>query len=250
MPAVLYTVDDDVAYIRLNRPDRLNAVVPDLVEDLGAALRRASDDEVGAAVLSGRGRAFCSGHDLKEDQAPSDSVRLRAQVQQIQDVTRLVRRLPCPVIAAVHGYALGAGCEFALCADLVVAGEGAVFGFPEVEVGLTVTGGISQVLPIAVGLARAKELILTGDRFTAVQAAAWGLVNRVVPDEAVHDEAIKLAAHLVTRPRRAMSLAKRVLDAGAGAGLEQALELEVEHAVLSMASAEAAAAAASFRGRP
>lgn len=249
MPSVLYAVEGDVAYLTLNRPDRLNAVVPDLVEELGDGLRRAADAAVGAVVLHGAGRAFCSGHDLKEDQAPTDPEQLRAHVQRIQDVTRLVRRLPCPVIAAVHGYALGAGCEFALCSDLVIAGEAAEFGFPEVEVGLTVTGGISHVLPAAVGLVRAKELLLTGHRFTADQALAWGLVNRVVPNDAVLDEATRLATDLIGRPRSALSLAKRVLDAGAGGNLEQALDLEVEHAVLSMASADAAAAAATFRQR-
>lgn len=248
-PTVCYAVDADVAYLRLNRPDRLNAVVPRMVEDLCTSLQRAEADQAGAVVLYGAGRAFCAGHDLKEDQASSDPVSLRAQVQRIQDVTRLVRRLPCPVIAAVHGYALGAGCEFALCADLVVAGSGAVFGFPEVEVGLTVTGGISQVLPTAVGLAKAKELLLAGDRFSADQAADWGLVNRVVADDDLLSEAAQLAGHLVQRPRHSLALAKRVLDAGVGANLEQALEMEAEHAVLAMASADAAAAAARFRER-
>jgi enoyl-CoA hydratase/carnithine racemase len=153
------------------------------------------------------------------------------------------------VIAAVHGYALGAGCEFALCSDLVIAGEGAEFGFPEVGVGLTVTGGISHVLPTAVGLVRAKELVLTGHRFAAEQALSWGLVNRVVPDDAVLDEATKMATDLANRPRAALALAKRALDSGAAADLEQALGLEVEHAVLSMASADAAVAAATFRQR-
>src|SRR5690606_14179700 len=108
-----------------------------------------------------------------------------------QDIMRLVRTSPAPVIAAVNGYAVGAGCEFALCSDLVVAGQTAKFGFPEVSVGLAVTGGISHVLPLAVGPAVAKELILLGEHFTAQRAMDLGLVNTVVEDSHVMAQARK-----------------------------------------------------------
>jgi 2-(1,2-epoxy-1,2-dihydrophenyl)acetyl-CoA isomerase len=114
--------------------------VPELTAGLAAALARAGQDGARVVVLAGRGRAFCSGHDLKEPVPPETVLQTRRRVDGIQDVTRAIRRFPGPVVAAVHGYALGAGCEFALGCDLVVAAEDAQFGFPEVSVGLSVTG--------------------------------------------------------------------------------------------------------------
>lgn len=248
MTVVEYEVRDGIASIRLNRPERLNAVTPELIEGLVSALERAQADEVGAVVLSGNGRAFCAGHDLRDNASAPGPEQVWRDVQRIQDVMRLVRRLPCPVIASVHGYALGAGCEFALCSDLVVAAESAQFGFPEVGVGLSVTGGISHVLPLAVGLARAKELLLVGERFSAAEGKSWNLLNEVVPDSALEDRTWAFARQLATRPRLAMALAKHALDGGPGAPLESALVTEIHHAQLAMASPEAASGADAFRG--
>lgn len=249
MPMVKYQMTDELVEIRLNRPERLNAVVPRLVEEMCDALEQAGNDGARVVVLSGEGRAFCAGHDLQADDATREPLQLRRQMQRIQDVTRLVRRLPCPVLASVQGYALGAGCEFALCSDLVIAARSSRFGFPEVGVGLSVTGGISHILPTAVGLARAKELLFLGEHFTAAQAADWGLVNRVVPDELLSEETARLAERLMSQPRHAASLAKQVLDSGAEGDLEAALEMEIRHAQLTMTSAEARNAASAFRGR-
>lgn len=249
LPTVDYECVGGVGWIWLNRPDRLNAVVLELVEDLCAALDQAVADEAGAVVIAGRGRAFCAGHDLREDREFVDPVRRAAQLQMVQDVTRKVRRAPHPVIAAVHGYALGAGCEFALCSDLVVAAAGTRFGFPEVGVGLTVTGGISHVLPLAVGLARAKELLLLGEQFDAERALELGLVNRVVAPEALEDEAERLARTLRGRPRLATALAKNALDQGAQLSLAAALDLEVNQALVAQGSPEALAAEQAFRRR-
>ena len=249
MTTVEYDSSDSIATIRLNRPERLNAVTPALVSDLVAALRRAEADQVGAVVLSGNGRSFCAGHDLQEHEPDATLSSVRAQVEMIQDVTRMVRRLPCPVVASVHGFALGAGCEFALCCDLVVASSSATFGFPEVGVGLSVTGGISHVLPITVGFVRAKELLLLGERFTADQAHAWGLVNRVVPADSLESTTLDLARALAALPRLAVSLAKQVLDHGPGADMDRALLSEMHHAQMAMTSAAAAEAADGFRTR-
>ena len=143
----------------------------------------------------------------------------------MQDVTRKVQQLPAPVIAAVHGFALGAGCEFALCCDLVVAHPSAVFGFPEVEVGLGVTGGISHLLPLFVGPAKAKELVLLGTRIDATEALRLGLVNAVTDDPLATAGA--WAAELASRPRLAVSLAKISLDCGPHGGIDAAYELEI-----------------------
>ncbi len=230
-----YELRDSLAHIYLNRPHRLNAVVPELTAGLVAALVRAGEDGARVVVLAGRGRAFCSGHDLKEQLPPETLLATRLRVEQIQDVTRAIRRFPGPVIAAVHGYALGAGCEFALGCDLVVAAEDAQFGFPEVSVGLSVTGGISRLLPLLVGPVRAKELLLLGERFRAARALELGLVNQVAPAGEHERAAAEIAARLCRQPELALALAKQALDRGADCVLEEAMAAEVDFAALTVA---------------
>ncbi|MEI5675170.1 MULTISPECIES: enoyl-CoA hydratase/isomerase family protein [unclassified Nocardioides] len=236
--AVDYTRDGEVALIHLDRPERLNAVVPALTDGLAAGLRRAAAEGARAVVLAGRGRSFCAGHDLKEPEPVESPLETRARLEAIQDVTRLVRSFPGPVVAAVHGHALGAGCEFALACDVVVATADAQFGFPEVEVGLSVTGGISRLLPALVGWARAKELILLGERITGARAGEIGMVARVVPPGEHETVALEVAHRVAARPALSVSLAKRVLDEGLDASFEEALGREVDHALLTSLSGE------------
>lgn len=245
MNVVEYELRDQVAHIYLNRPERLNAVIPELVEELCYALEWAGRNDARAVVLRGKGRAFCAGHDLRET-ITTDEIELRRQLQRIQDITRLVRRLPCPVIASVQGYALGAGCEFALCSDLVIAAEDARFGFPEVEVALSVTGGITHILPHAVGFARAKELLMFGEHFTAQKAQEWGLINRVVPLNQLAAATDEWAAALAAKPRIAISVAKHAIDSAPGGPLEAALETEASYTHLVMRARELTPAAAAF----
>jgi 2-(1,2-epoxy-1,2-dihydrophenyl)acetyl-CoA isomerase len=226
---------EGIARIYLNRPHRLNAVVPELTAGLTAAFARAGQDGARVAVLAGRGRAFCSGHDLKEELPPETVLATRLRVEQIQDVTRAIRRFSGPVIAAVHGYALGAGCEFALGCDLVVAAEDTQFGFPEVSVGLSVTGGISRLLPLLVGPVRAKELLLLGERFGAARALELGLVNRMAKAGQHEQVAAELAARLRDQPTLALALAKQALDRGADSVLAEAMATEVDFAALTVA---------------
>jgi 2-(1,2-epoxy-1,2-dihydrophenyl)acetyl-CoA isomerase len=233
--AVDYELSESVARVYLNRPHRLNAVVPELTAGLVAALARAGQDGARVVVLAGRGRAFCSGHDLKEPLPPETVLATRLRVEHIQDVTRAIRRFPGPVVAAVHGYALGAGCEFALGCDLVVASEDAQFGFPEVSVGLSVTGGISRLLPLLVGPVRAKELLLLGERFGAARALELGLVNQVAVPGQHEQAAAVMAARLRDQPRLALALAKQALDRGADCTLEEAMAAEVDFAALTVA---------------
>jgi 2-(1,2-epoxy-1,2-dihydrophenyl)acetyl-CoA isomerase len=241
-----YAYADGVARIHLNRPERLNAVIPALTDALIAALERAGHDQARVVVLAGRGRAFCAGHDLKEPVPVETLMQTRERIERLHDVTRAVRRLPGVVIAAVHGFALGAGAEFALGCDLVVADEEAQFGFPEVGVGLSVTGGISRLLTDLVGLRRAKELLLFGERVSAARALDLGLINQVAAVGAHENLATELARQLMTRPAVAVSLAKRGIDVGAESTLEQALALETDQAVLTSVSGESAAAQAEF----
>jgi len=230
-----FELADSVARIYLNRPHRLNAVVPELTEGLVSALTRAGQEGARVVVLAGRGRAFCSGHDLKEELPAETVLATRLRVEAIQDVTRAIRRFPGPVIAAVHGYALGAGCEFALGCDLVVAGADAQFGFPEVSVGLSVTGGISRILPLLVGPVQAKELVLLGERFSAARALELGLVNRVAVAGEHEQAAAELAARLRDQPALSLTLAKQALDRGTESWLEETMAAEVDFAALTVA---------------
>jgi enoyl-CoA hydratase/carnithine racemase len=241
-----YDYADGVARIHLNRPERLNAVTAELTDALIAALDRAAADGARVAVLAGRGRSFCAGHDLKEPVPVETLTQTRQRLERLQEVTRAVRRFPGVAIAAVHGYALGAGCEFALGCDVVVADEGAQFGFPEVSVGLSVTGGISRLLADLVGLRRAKELLLFGERVNATDAAAMGLINRVAPIGQHEEVATELALRLLERPPLAVTLAKRTIDLGTESTLEQALALEVDQAILTSLSGESTPAQEAF----
>lgn len=244
---VSYSSNGPVASVHLDRPNRLNAVVPALVDEILAAFERARADEVRAIVLAGRGRAFCAGHDLKEPAPVEDEAAARQRLQRIQDVTRAIRSFPGPVIAAVQGYALGAGAEFALGCDLVVAGQDARFGFPEVGVGLSVTGGISALLPRTVGSVRAKELLFLGEHLSADDAYRLGLVNRVVPAGTHEQAAHELAQRLAAQPPAALALAKSLLDHGVDSTEPEALDREVDAAIATMATGEAQSAAQAFQ---
>ncbi|MEU4889901.1 MULTISPECIES: enoyl-CoA hydratase/isomerase family protein [Streptomyces] len=225
---VRYERNGPVAVVELHRPHRLNAVTDEVSRELVGALRRAVAEGARAVVLTGAGRAFCSGHDLKEPAPAEDPLAARERLERLQDVTRTIKRSPVPVIAAVHGWAVGAGCEWALACDLVVAAEYTRFMFPEAGVGLTVTNGVSQLLAAVLGPQRAKYLLMTGSGFTAEEARGWGLVNEVVPDGEHRRYALELAGRLLDKPPLALALAKETLDRGLGAGLEETLAMEVD----------------------
>ncbi|EMD27011.1 Enoyl-CoA hydratase [Amycolatopsis azurea DSM 43854] len=241
-----YALDDGIAVIWLNRPERLNAVVAELVDDLLEALDAAAKSDARAVVLAGRGRAFCAGHDLKEPTPEGDS---RPRLDRLQDVTRRLRGLRQPVIAAVHGYAIGAGAEFAMGCDLILAADDAVFAFPEVSLGLSVTGAASRLLPLLVGPLKAKELLLLGERVSGAEAHELGLVNAALPVDDLMDTALAWAAKIAAHPAAAATMAKRALDSGIDSSLDAALELEVSHALITEHSAEVAASAEAFRSR-
>jgi enoyl-CoA hydratase/carnithine racemase len=238
-----YHLAADVAWITLNRPHRLNAITEGLVLGLVASLRRARTDSARAVVLQGAGSSFCAGHDLQETQPPYTSDR----GNQLQDVTRAIRELPAPVIAAVHGYAIGGGFEFALASDIVVAADSAQFQCPEVDVGLGATGGATALLPRLVGPIRAKRLMLLGDRIGAAEAHDLGLVTVVVPSEEWNTHVESFVGRILAKPYDALTLAKQAIDLGIDHSLEQALALEVDNLVRLSSSADAASAAERFR---
>lgn len=238
---VLVQHHPDRVVVTLNRPQRLNAITDGLVREMSAALAAVpeprSDDGPRVVVIRGAGRAFSSGHDLKEPVPVETEDEARARLERLQDLTRLMVGCPVPVVAAVHGWAVGAGAEIALAADLVVAETTARFTLPEVGVGLAVTNGISRVLAPALGPQRAKRVMFLGEPMTAEELHTAGLVSHLTEPGTLDAAVSDLVAALAAQPPVALTWAKRLLDAGAGADLETALSAEVE-ASLRLSPAE------------
>jgi enoyl-CoA hydratase/carnithine racemase len=217
-----------VATIHLERPP-LNALDRTMQGEIGAAaLDLAARDDVRAVVLAGGPKAFAAGADIKEmvEWSPVDVL---AEGVALEAAFSAVARMPQPVIAAVTGYALGGGCELALCADLRVVGESATLGQPEILLGIMPGAGGSQRLPRLVGAARAKELIWSGRWVAADEALRIGLADRVVADDQVLAEAQAWAAELASRPAVAVRAAKHAIDRGLDVDLDAGLELERLH---------------------
>ncbi len=197
---------DGVATVELNRPEALNAWNTRLGLDLLVALRHvAEDDAVRAVLITGAGRAFSSGADLKDVSGGETTPDGRPDVyktltERYHPIMQTIREMGKPVLAAVNGPAVGIGCSLALCCDLIVAGESAYFLLAFVNIGLVGDGGSSLFVPTRVGMARATEMAMLGERVAATQALDWGLINRVVPDDLLHTEAVALAERLGSWP--------------------------------------------------
>jgi enoyl-CoA hydratase/carnithine racemase len=242
-------VGSGVRVLTLNRPHRLNAIVPELLDDLIAALAAAErDPAIRAVVLTGAGRAFCSGDDLKEFGAQaSNEADTRAYIEHIQEVTRVVVQGDTPVVGAVRGWAVGGGLEWVINCDFAIAAEGTRFFFPEISWGVFVTGGVTELLPRLVGLQRARELIMLGERFDAAEATGWGLIWKVVPDADLMPEALALARRLAALPPGPLSDLRRILARPGGGGLEAAMAAETEATVRGFLDPETAGRIAAFR---
>jgi enoyl-CoA hydratase/carnithine racemase len=240
---------DGVRVVTLNRPHRLNAIVPELLDELIAALQAADrDPRARAIVLTGAGRAFCAGDDLKEFASQSkDAASTRAYIERIQDVTRAMVLGDTPVIGAIRGWAVGGGLEWVINCDFAIAAEGTRFFFPEVALGVFVTGGVTALLPRLVGLQRARELILLGERFDATQAHAWGLVWKVVPDAELMPETLALARRIAALPPGPVRDLRRILAGPGHAGLQAALAAETDATVRGFLDPETTRRVAAFR---
>ena len=230
---VLWEVSDGVGRVTLNRPDVLNAWNPDLGRALSEIItERAPADDVRAVMVTGAGRAFSSGADLKGgfDPHPDDGMPdVRKTLEQVYHPLIVgIRRLEKPVISAVNGPAVGIGCSLALACDVVLAAESAYFLLAFVNIGLMPDGGSTLFVPARVGKARAFEMAMLAERIPAPRALEWGLVNAVHPDERLLDEAGALAARLGAGPTRAYAGAKRALNAMLYPELERQLDLEAE----------------------
>jgi 2-(1,2-epoxy-1,2-dihydrophenyl)acetyl-CoA isomerase len=229
MSSVLVSLEAGVLTLTLNRPDKLNAFNPEMHQALRKALERALDDAaVRAVVLTGAGRGFCAGQDLSErnvsSEAPIDlSVSLGSHYNPL---VRRLRELPKPVVCAVNGVAAGAGANIALAGDLVIAARSASFVQSFSRLGLVPDSGGTWFLPRLVGSARAMGLALLGDKLSAEQAEQWGLIWKVVEDDALAAESLEIAKQLAAGPTKGYGLVKKALNASWGNSLDAQLDLE------------------------
>ncbi len=228
---ISYEKEGPLAWLTLNRPDKLNAINSVMVAELNTALDLAErDNEVRVIMLKGEGRAFSAGFDLEMDSDANDTDALRQELKADFDIIMRFWDSHKPTIAAVHGYCLGSGMEMALACDVTLAATGCRFGAPEVKFG---SGIVALILPWLCGPKRAKELLLTGnDRVSSEQAEAWGLVNHVMPAEELIENARKMAYDIARNDSLAVRLTKQAINTSyeiprMREALEHALELDV-----------------------
>jgi len=227
---VVYAKAGNIAEIRFNRPHRLNAVIEGLYDDVLVALDNAEGDhDVRVVMITGEGRAFCVGADLKEHGKGERTAFTRRQyMRREQQVCQRIYELTKPVVAAVNGYALGAGAEMAIAADFIVMAESAQIGLPETSVGAFLGGGVTKLLPQLVGLAKARELVFLGERINGAEALRIGLAVRAFPDASFRADAHAFAARLTGKAPVSMALAKEQLNASANRDLASVLLAELE----------------------
>lgn len=233
LETVLYSLENSIATIQMNRPDALNALSLQLGKDLAAAVRQARADEARAVILTGSGRAFCSGGDLREMRAMGESegsieAFLDEPLKALHEVIALIRETPIPFIAAVNGVCAGAGTNFALACDMILASDDASFNEAFVRIGLSPDCGGSFFLPRAVGEKLAAEMLMTGSTVSAQRAAEIGMINRVVPMAELMSEANSLAGKLAAGPTAAIGRVKKMLNATFSNDLTAQLKLEAD----------------------
>lgn len=231
-----YELRDSIAWVTLERPDRLNAVTPSMYEGIEASLTRAEEDDARIVVLRGAGSAFSVGADMKEhDARDRTAAERRAYAWQAQEACRTVQEHPQPVVAAVHGYAIGAGAELALSADFIYIEETAEMRFPEVALGTYVGGGVTYTLARRVGQAKAKELVLSAAKLDGTEAANLGVASEAIPSEDFDDAVTERAEGLASHAPISMRLAKERFDSGE-TDRESVLVNEVEALLTCMES--------------
>jgi 2-(1,2-epoxy-1,2-dihydrophenyl)acetyl-CoA isomerase len=230
---IQFETRDSVAVITLNRPDKLNALTVEMGREVMHAINAAVDAGARSMIITGAGRAFCAGGDLREMQRMAQAegrgeAFFYEPLQLLNECILLIRRTPIPIIAAVNGAASGGGCNLALACDLVLAATGAKFNQAFVKIGLTPDCGGSFILPRLVGWRRAMEMMMTGDAIGAEEALELGMINKVVPDDQLMPQALALAERLAQSPTMALGRIKELLEASTTNNFEQQLEFERE----------------------
>ena len=225
------TKKDSILHIKLNRPDSLNAINSKMAEELGQLAEEANrDKEVGVIIVSGEGRAFCSGGDISFLQTISTMTasEVRNFVYNVERQLGRIAFIDKPVIAAIHGFALGAGLSLSLLCDIRVATENALLGMEFVKVGIVPELGATHLLPRLVGVSKAMELVLTGERINGKEAERIGLINRAVPESQLENVTSELATKLTNLAPIAIQLAKKSLKGDLLQGLDAAFEYEAD----------------------
>lgn len=227
---ILLEIEQGVALLTLNRPGSLNSFNADMHAEMRSAISQIrKNPEVRALLITGAGRGFCAGQDLSDrNVAPGAEVPdLGESIEKrYNPLLRSLRDLPMPVICAVNGVAAGAGANIALACDITLAARSASFIQAFCKIGLIPDSGGTWSLPRLVGMARAKALAMLGDKISAEQAAAWGMIWQCVDDEQLMDEALKLARHLASQPTAGLALIKRALNASMNNSFDEQLDLE------------------------
>jgi len=224
-------LDANVCVLTLNRPDRLNALTTEVANELQDAINGAVQNGARAIVLTGAGRAFCAGGDLREMQEIASregdvSAFFDEPLRRLNELVVLIRKVPVPIIAGINGVASGGGCNLALACDLIFAAESASFNQAFIKIGLSPDIGGTFILPRLVGWKRAAELMFTGDMVSAKRAYEIGMINGVISDSELMDHVMSLAQRLANAPTAAIGQIKRLLEASATNDYGQQLELE------------------------
>ncbi len=236
-----------VVEVRLNRPEKINALDEDTYRALTDEFHRLHEDRsVRAVILSGSGRGFCSGSDIGA-MLKTTGPAARARLQRRHAAVQAVYRIEKPVVAAIHGPAAGIGFSLAMASDMIVASEDAYFQQAFTNVGLVPDGGAIFFLAQRLGIGRAKDLVMTGRRLGAREAHEWGVVNRLVAAEGLLEEARALAASLAAAPTYVLGLAKKMFAAGCSPSLETVLEIESYAASVARASGDHKEGVMAFR---
>jgi len=230
MNEVIYEVKDGIATVTINRPEKLNALTTQTYSELHDAIARfITDTSAVVLVLTGAGRAFCSGQDLNEVQ--EISTRSPAEIQQgldtVQNITRMLINMNKPSVAAINGPAVGAGAEIPLACDLRFAAEGSFFFFPELKHGLFTTNASTCLLPRLIGHSRASELLFLGEQISGETALGFGLINRLVSTEEFEKSVLAAARRLRDNHPQATALLKQALRTNPQAGVEKSLKAEI-----------------------
>ena len=228
--SIIFEKEDNIAIITFNRPDARNAVNNQVRAEFTAAIAEVeADNDIKVMILTGSGKAFASGVDIKEFNKTTPY-----HAHNLFRLGERVEKLPKPVIAAVNGFSLGGGNEIALGCDIIIASERAKFGQPELNIGIVPGGGATQRLPRMIGVCRAKELIFTSDIITAEEAFKLGMINRVVPEDQLMPTAKEIAKKIAAKSPAALKLAKQAINYGMQTNLESGLKYEYELYSLSL----------------
>jgi len=247
---IIYEKQDHLAVIKLNRPKVLNAMNRQLWLDVQAALKDAGEDaDISVLIITGEGRAFSTGADLKESKTRSLE-DYRKYLEELQEATRKILRFEKPTIAAINGYALGSGYELALACDLRIAADEAQIGSPEAKVTSSVTGGAMRLVQTLVGPAKAKELLFTGEYIDGKEAVRIGLVNRSVPLDELWNATTEMARKIAENSSFSIKMIKKGLQIAQGeASMEALMDFEIEACLACVSTKERQASLKTFEDR-